>query len=137
MQTSLKLLQIVRAAMLASIVLYVVIARALPARPSPDPIVLYVIALSSIMFVVAIIFLRQLLVSRSEAVLLTHPDDTKALSQWRTGYLLAYCLSESIALFGVVLSTLGFALRQATPFYIAGFVLVLFSRPRIPSNEIG
>jgi hypothetical protein len=53
------------------------------------------------------------------------------------GYLLTYCLSESIALFGIVLNTLGFSLRQAMPFYIAGFVLILLLRPRIPTNEIG
>jgi hypothetical protein len=137
MTASRKLLQVVRGAMLASIVLYAVIARALPTRPAPDPIVLYVIALSSVMFVAAIIFLRRLLLSRSTAILVTRPDDTKALSQWRTGYLLTYCLSESIALFGIVLNTLGFSLRQAMPFYIAGFVLILLLRPRIPTNEIG
>ena len=138
MDTSLKVLQIIRAAMLAAIVLYGVIAHLLlPARPAPEPMSLYIVALLSVIDVMGIILVRQLFVSRSLSVLATQPTDTRDLSQWRAGYLLTYCLSEAIAVFGLVLNALGYTIRQATPFYVAGFALILFFRPRPPVNEIG
>jgi len=138
MDTSLKVLRIIRAAMLAAIVLYAVIAHLLlPARPAPQPTMFYIVALLSVTDVMGIILVRQLLVSRSLSVLATQPTDTKALSQWRAGYLLTYCLSEAIAGLGLVLNALGYTIRQATPFYVAGFALILFFRPRPPANEIG
>jgi len=138
MDTSLKVLQIIRAAMLAAIVLYAVIAHLLlPARPAPEPMSLYIVALLSVIDVMGIVLVRQLFVARSLSVLAGQPTDTRALSQLRAGYLLTYCLSEAIAVFGLVLNALGYTIRQATPFYVAGFALILFFRPRPPVNEIG
>jgi hypothetical protein len=135
---SVKILQIIRAAMLASIVLYAVVAHMLLVpRPARDPMIFYIVELVAVMDVVAIVVLRRILVSRSVCVLATQPGDGKALAQWRAGYLLTYALSEAIALFGLVLNALGYTIRQSAPFYIAGFALILFFRPRPPANEIG
>jgi hypothetical protein len=41
-------------------------------------------------------------------------------------------LSESIAIFGLVLRILGFSLSQVASFYISGFILLLFFGPRRP-----
>jgi len=138
MDTSLKVLQIIRAAMLAAIVLYAVIAHVLlPPRPAPEPMMLHIVALLSMIDVMGIVLVRQLFVSRSLSVLATQPSDTRARSRWRVGYLLTYFLSEAIAVLGLVLNVLGYTIRQATPFYVAGFALILFFRPRPPANEIG
>src|SRR5437667_5675387 len=80
---------------------------------------------------------RRLFVLRSEAALAAQPSDSKVLARWRVGYLLTYVLSEGIALSGVVLHFLGFALAQVTPFFLTGFVLLVFFRPRRASNELG
>ena len=131
---SVKMLQIIRGAMLAAIVLYVVIAHLLlPHRPAVAPTVLYIVAFVAVMDVIALIFLRRMFLSRPVA----QPVDAKELAHWRAGYLLTYALSEAIALLGLVLNVLGFTIRQALPFYIAGFALILFFRPRPLTNEIG
>ena len=132
------MLQIIRAAMMAAIVLYVVIAHMLlPHHPAPEPRVLYIVELFAVIDVVAIILLRRVIVSRPLAVLASQPNDPKAQAQWRAGYLLTYALSEAIAVLGLVLNALGFSIRQAMPFYVASFALILFFRPRPPANEIG
>ena len=128
------MLQVIRVAMLAAIVLYLLIAHLLlPHRPSPAMTVLCVLTFVAVMDVIALIFLRRMFLSRPVA----QPVDAKALAQWRAGYLLTYALSEAIALLGLVLNALGFTIGQALPFYIAGFALILFFRPRPLTNEIG
>jgi hypothetical protein len=135
---SLKMLQIIRAAMLAAIVLYVVIAHMLlPHRPAPTITVLYIVTFVAVMDVILLIFLRRMFLSRPAAAVALQPADGKALVQWRAGYLLTYALSEAIALLGLVLNVLGFTVRQALPFYVAGFALILFFRPRPLANGIG
>ncbi len=137
MESSLKVLQMVRLAMLMSIVCYVFIAKLLPSSATPNPIIFYAITLMSVILVAVMFIMRRTLVLPSEAALATQPGDGKALARWRIGYLLTYCLSEAVALYGLVLHFLGFTLSQVAPFYLAGFILILFFGPRHPSNEIG
>ena len=138
MDASLKMLQIIRVAMLAAIVLYVLIAHlALPHRPAPAMTVLYIVMFVAVMDVIALIILRRMFLPQPVAGMAAQTVDGKALAQWRVGYLLTYALSEAIALLGLVLNALGFTIRQALPFYIAGFALILFFRPRPLTNEIG
>jgi len=51
------------------------------------------------------------------------------------GSIPTYALSESIALFGLILRLIGFSLSQVWSFYIAAFILLLFFRPRRPLSE--
>jgi len=46
-----------------------------------------------------------------------------------TSYLLSWMLDETVAIYGLVLGLLGFALAVWIPFSIAGFVLMLMHRP--------
>jgi len=64
--------------------------------------------------------------------LVTQPDDLLSLNQWKTGYLATYVLCESLALFGLVGRFMGSTTQQAVSYYIAGFVLMAFFRPRQP-----
>ena len=52
--------------------------------------------------------------------------------RWQTGYILGFAQSEAIALFGLSLRYMGFTLREVSPFYVVGFVLMLLSWPRVP-----
>ena len=137
MESATRVLQIIRLAMLASIVFYAGICRAIPSTASANPIMLRAIAILAVMNVGAIIILRRLLVSKSEAAVATQPSDGKALAQWRTGYLVIYAVSESSSVYGVVLHFLGFPFGPVLPFFFGGFVLLVFFRPRQPSNELG
>jgi hypothetical protein len=137
MDASIKLLQVVRLAMLVSVVVYVLTMRLLPSGTPAQPPIFYVMALLAIMCVAALLTLRRIFVQRAETRLATQPEDRRALAQWRTGYLVTYCLSEAIALYGLVLHSLGFAFSQVVPFCLAGFVLILFYRPRRPSSALG
>ena len=137
MGNALRILLIVRGAMLASIILYVFIAEQFAPTASPNRVLFYVVTGMAITLVAIVVIMRRILVLRSQAALAAQPGDATALNRWRTGYLVTYCLCEAIALYGLVLRFMGFNLSQVTPFYIAGFVLLVFYVPRAPSNAIG
>jgi hypothetical protein len=85
--------------------------------------------------VVGVIFVvRRTLVLRAAESLATHPDDDLSLNHWRTGYLATYALCEALALFGLVQRFLGSSLQQSVPYYLGGFVLLFFFRPRQPAS---
>jgi hypothetical protein len=128
----------VRIALLVSIALYVFlgerVGQSMAAAPNRN--LYFVLTLVAITTVGMIFALRRLLVLRSEATLAAQPNDPAALNRWRSGYIITYALCEAVALFGLVLRILGFTLLQVAPFYLVGFVLMLFFRPRLPSREI-
>jgi F0F1-type ATP synthase membrane subunit c/vacuolar-type H+-ATPase subunit K len=137
MGNTLRILLIVRGAMLTSIILYFFIAEQFAPTGSPNPVLLYALTGMALSLVAAVFVMRRILVLRSAAVLATQPGDATALNRWRTGYLVTYCLCEAIALYGLVLRFIGFSFFQVAPFYLAGFILLLFYVPRAPSNTIG
>jgi len=75
---------------------------------------------------------RRTLVLRAAESLASHPDDSLSLNHWRTGYFATYALCEALAFVGLVLRFLGCNLQQSVPYYIGGFVLLFFFRPRQP-----
>jgi len=81
-----------------------------------------------------ILLVRRTLILQSEATLRTGATDVGTLNRWRSGYIVTYALSESLALFGLILRFMGFNLVQVAPFYLAGFILMLFFGPRQPSE---
>ncbi|HEV7551565.1 MAG TPA: hypothetical protein VGP65_07785 [Candidatus Angelobacter sp.] len=128
-----KTLQIIRIVMLGSIVWYGFLGERIRRSVAlPDRNLYFALTLFAITIVGMIFAVRRLFVLRGEAALVAQPDDAAALKRWRTGYLAIYALSESVALFGLVLRILGFALSEVTPFYLAGFALILVFGPRRP-----
>src|SRR5690348_10460956 len=117
MEPARKVLQIIRIFMLASIVCFAFIGERLGQSSAPDRNVYFAITLVAITTVGIIFAVRRLFVSRSEAMLASEPENPEALNRWRTGHLAIYALSESVALFGLVLRILGFNLSEVTPFY--------------------
>ncbi len=138
MDSALRILRIIQAAMLGSILLYVLLA----ARFGPAPKetlsgVLYAIALVALSISVGIFMVRRIMVKRAESVLQTNAEDSNALARWQAGYILIMALSESIALYGLVLRFVGFGFSQVLPFFLASFILMLFFGPRRLSDAIG
>lgn len=127
-----KTVQMIRVALLVSIALCVYIGERVGQRAPPDRNLYFLLTLVAITTLGIIFAVRRLFVSRSEAMLANQPEDTAALNRWRSGYIIMFALSEAVALFGLALRILGFTLSQVAPFYLVGFVLILFFGPRRP-----
>jgi hypothetical protein len=118
--------------MLVSIIFYGFVSFRVPARPTPTAAFFHAIGLVSILSVVAIFFVRRILLARSEQLLAAQPEDKTSLGRWRSAYIVTWALCESIALYGIVLRFAGFSASQVAPFFIAGFALMLWFAPRRP-----
>ncbi len=133
MVVALKMLRSVQWAMLGSILLYVVVGQVVaPAAHMLDPGVSYLFTTLAVALVGIIFVVRRTLVFRSEESLAAHPDDTMSLNHWKTGYIVTYALCEALALFGLIERFLGASVQQSMLYYLGGFVLMLFFRPRSP-----
>jgi len=138
MTQALKTLRALQWAMLASILLYGVVGElAGPVARSVDPTLSYIFTTLGVAIVGVIFVVRRTLVLRAAESLATHPDDSLSLNHWRTGYIATYALCEALALFGLVQRFLGSNLQQSVPYYLGGFVLLFFFRPREPINATG
>jgi hypothetical protein len=135
MEQALRVLQIVRGALLVSVVLYFVMAeqilRSSDAMP-PDPIVFYVLVLTAIVSLIIATVLRRKLSGNAGEILRNQPGDAAALTRWRMGHLLFLAICEAVALYGFVLRILGFSRMQALPFYLAALVAMVLFGPRRP-----
>jgi len=132
---ALKTLRAVQWLMLASILLYGVVGElAGPVARAVDPALSYLFTTLAVAVVGTIFVVRRTLVLRAAQSLATHPDDDLSLNQWRTGYLATYALCEALALFGLVQRFLGCTLQQSVLYYLGGFVLLFFFRPRPPAS---
>lgn len=133
MNQTLKTLRMVQWALLGSIVLYAavgIVVRLI--QRSIDPTVSYLFTTLAVAVVGAIFVVRRTLVFRAEASLARNPNETLSLNHWRTGYIATYALCEALALFGLLQRFLGASVQQSVPYYVGGFILLAFFRPRQP-----
>jgi hypothetical protein len=137
MDASIRMLRILQIAMLVSIALYILVGeRVGSVRQLSDPTIFYVLSMVTVTIVGVILVVRRTLVAHSAGILRDRPNDGTTLGRWRAGYVMTYALSEAIALFGLVLRIIGFSLSQIAPFYVAGFILLLFYGPRRPVSSV-
>ena len=135
MTKALKTLRAVQWSMLASILLYGVVGEVLgPVARAVDPALSYLFTTLAVAIVGAIFVVRRTLVLRAAESLATHPEDSLSLNHWRTGYIATYALCEALALFGLIQRFLGCTLQQSVLYYLGGFVLLFFFRPRMPAS---
>jgi len=133
MTKALSMLRTLQLSMLASILLYVALGETLaPAAQRVDAALSYIFSSLAVGIVGTIFVVRRTLVLRAAATLATQPEDTLSLAHLRTGYIMTYALCEALALFGLILRFRGSGTQQSLLFYIGGFVLLLFFRPRVP-----
>ena len=135
MNQTVKLLRTVQWSMLASILLYGIVAEVVGRSPRIDPSLTYVFTILGVAIVGVIFVVRRTLVLRAAESLAAHPEDNLSLNHWRTGYLASYALCEALALCGLIQRILGGSLGQSMPYYLSGFVLLFFFRPREPEND--
>lgn len=138
MSKAVKTLRAVQWAMLASILLYGLVGEVVgPAARSVDPALSYLFTTLAVAIVGAIFVVRRTLVLRAAESLVAQPEDMLSLNHWRTGYLATYALCEALALFGLIQRFLGSTLQQSALYYVGGFVLLFFFRPRQPDSARG
>jgi len=136
MATSLKTLRVVQWTMLLSILLYVAVGEIMgPRIRHIDPTLSYLFSTLAVGVVGTIFVVRRTLVLRAAETLATQPEDNLSLGQWKTGYVTTYALCEALALFGLILRFRGSELQQSLLFYVGGFVLLFFFRPRRPESQ--
>ncbi|HYL15096.1 MAG TPA: hypothetical protein VEV41_18800 [Terriglobales bacterium] len=136
MNPQITLLNMIRAALLVAIAIYMFIGEKLgPSRAQASPILFQAIAVVSIMTIVAIFLLRRSMVLPALDRLQSQSQDSQALLRWRAGYIATYALCEALALYGFVLRVLGFPFAQVIPFYVASAGLMLYYRPQLPQSE--
>jgi hypothetical protein len=133
---AIKIVRIIQIAMLLSVLLLVVGGEVVGSIPRfSNPTLFYALSLATITIVGVILVVRRTLVLQSANMLAARPNDVATLSRWRAGYVMTYALSETIAIFGLLLRVIGFSLTQVASFYIAGFILLLFFGPRRPVSQ--
>jgi cytochrome b561 len=135
MNQTVKLLRTVQWSMLASILLYGIVGEVVGRARGIDPSLTYVFTILGVAIVGVIFVVRRTLVLRAAESLAAHPEDNLSLNHWRTGYLASYALCEALALCGLIQRILGGSLGQSMPYYLSGFVLLFFFRPREPEND--
>jgi len=134
MLKALKTLRLLQWCMLLSILLYAVVSEVVaPKLQAVNPTVSYFFSMLAVATVGVIFVVRRTLVLRAAESLATHPDDAVSLNHWKTGFIATYALCEALALFGLVLRFLGCTFQQCLLFYIGGFVLLFFFRPKEPA----
>lgn len=135
MIAALKTLRVVQWAMLSTVVLYAIVGQVVgPAPRGIDATLSYLFATLSVAIVGAIFVVRRTLVLHAGESLASRPDDRLSLSHWRTGYIATYVLCESLALFGLILRFRGSPVAASVPYYVGGFILLLFFWPRRPAS---
>ena len=133
MVVAVKMLRAVQWAMLGSILLYAALGLVIhPGARMLDPAVGYLFSTLAVALVGVIFVVRRTLVFRSEESLAMQPDNAVSLNHWKTGYIATYALCEALALFGLIERFLGASEQQSLLYYIGGFVLLFFFRPRQP-----
>jgi hypothetical protein len=136
MKSALRLVRRIQIAMLAGIALYLLMGEKLAPRVSGYPAItlLHALSLVSISLVGATVVVRRTLILPSETLLKGRPDDSIAVTRWRTGYLFMYALCEMLGLFGLILRMSGFTLSNVWGFYLGGFLLLSLYSPRTPRD---
>ena len=134
MNQALKLVQLIHAAMLGSVVLEAVVAElAGPGPRSISPALSWSLATLSVAVVGTVFVVRKTLALPSAQALARESGNAIALQRWKTGYLATYGLCQSLASFGVVLRFLGASFQQCIPFYVSGLAMLLYFAPRDPA----
>jgi uncharacterized sodium:solute symporter family permease YidK len=124
--------------MLISIGLYAFMAQGYgPAPREVSLALIYTMAALAVFMIGAILVVRGIFVKPAERALQENPENAVALNRWRAGYIVSFALSEAVALYGVLLCFVGLRFSQVVPFFVAGFILMLFFGPRRLSNAIG
>ena len=132
MEKNLRFMNVIRIALVASLVLYAAVAFTLAHPREISSTFFYAIAAVAVIILVTAFQLRERMVGGAEEVLRTSPDDAAAWVRWRKGHILFFCLCESVGLYGLVLRFTGATAAQAIPFFVVAIACMLLFGPQRP-----
>lgn len=139
MHSAARTIRIIRVVLLCSVVVYLLLGEGMireHGRSSPNRMFLYMFTAVAIGMVLVSFAARKLMIAKAETRLAADPDNEALSHRWRGAYIVSYVFSETIAILGFVLRVLGFTFMQVAPFYVAGFILLLFFRPRTKAPAV-
>ena len=134
MEAARRLMQIIRFAMLSSLIVLFYISRAIPSRVTLNPTILVVLAIVALVDVVVLLAIRRAYVTRSAMILASDPENPAAIARWKSGQLITYALGEAVALYGIVLHFLGSTISQTALFFAGGVFIILIFPPTLPER---
>jgi F0F1-type ATP synthase membrane subunit c/vacuolar-type H+-ATPase subunit K len=134
MDAKLRMLRIIYTGMLLAGIIYVFLPEVLsrPNRENINPAIYTAFVTLAALMIGMTFIVRQAMIGRALETLQLRPDDTLAITRWRTGYIILFALAETVVLYGLVLRFIGATLKQVVPIYVAGIVLLLLVQPRKP-----
>ncbi len=132
----LRMLRIVFAAVLLSLLLYPVVILAMKDRPDAHLDHTFQMWIFAAGMVTGVVVLYLRLVRIPGIFSTSEPPEPRALAgQLLTSFILCYVFSEATALFGFVLAILRGDPRYYIPLYVAGVLLMVSCYPRLPSPD--
>jgi len=133
LDNSIRSIRIIYAALLFTMILYVLTAEKLSHQEPHDIHTIWLAFLVSGLMIVAVaLSFRIKMLEPAGETLQAKADDQRALARWRAGNILSFVLVETVALFGFVLRFIGGTTWQSLPFYVVGIALMLVWWPRRP-----
>ena len=134
MEKNLFVVNTLRAALVASLVIFAVIGFGLNLiRPKDvSSTVFYVVIAASIWTLSTGFRLRGRIVGKANEILRSDPDDVRAWRRWSSGNIIFYAMCESFALYGLVLRFMGAAPTQTIPFFVVAIICILAFGPQRP-----
>ncbi len=76
-------------------------------------------------------YIRRRFMSAALRKLHTEGNEAQALNRWRMANIVSFCHAETVVLFGVVLKALGAGWKMGRPFFVVGFLLLLYWPPKL------
>jgi len=129
-----RFLRTVWLALLAAVVVYAAVPEISGTTPKlENPTFVKIIAALALACVLVCFRFRRRFIASGAHILATDQNNIAALRRWQTGYILHFSCSLSVALYGLVLRYTGSSFSQVVPFYVAGFVLMLYGMPKQPN----
>ena len=133
LDNSIRSIRIIYAALLFTMILYVLTAEKLSHQEPHDIHTIWLAFLVSGLMIVAVaLSFRIKMLKPAGETLQAKADDQRALARWRAGNILSAVLAETVVLFGFALRFMGGTTWQALPFYVVGIALMLVWWPRRP-----
>jgi len=131
-ENRLRQLHLIRICLLLPIPLYCFLAIRAPQHTPPTPAFYNMILILAVVEGGVAVFLRSKLSKMADELWQKSPESKAALSRWFSSNIVPWALCLSVALYGLVMRYAGSSLREVSPFFAAGFVLMLCFPPRRP-----
>jgi hypothetical protein len=128
---ALRLVRMIQFVLIFSVLIYVVVGESIGPKEARDVRMIYIAFGVLTLIQTGFIFLmRSTLIEKATAALRLDAGDSLTLGRWQALMVVTLAMSESVALYGLVVRVLGASLKEASIFYGAGILLLFLCSPR-------